>query len=163
MRHTCGNTCREINWDWRGGGGGLVECEVCRRCEILAAVVSLFRMQKQFHMYFLTNPGGTVIIVYKRDRPKHKQTTAGVQSVVTLPAPWLVLDQQSYWLIIAFPFKGQANLFRDSERHQFIKVGSIWQQFHTSKNFPKYKRMIRLNINSVGVYSWEITFWKRSG
>lgn len=70
---------------------------MCRSCVILAAVVSLSRMQKQFHMYFLANPGGTVIIVYKRDRPKHKQTTVGVQTVVTLSVPWLVLDQQSYW------------------------------------------------------------------
>lgn len=84
---------------------GSVECEVCRSRVILAPVVSLSRMQKQFHMYFLTNPGGTVIIVFKRHRPKHKQATAGVQTVGTTsstmagagPAKLLVL-------INTFPF-----------------------------------------------------------
>lgn len=50
---------------------------------ILVAVVFLSRMQTQFHMYFLANPGGTMIIA----RHKHKYTTVGVQSVISLPIP----------------------------------------------------------------------------
>lgn len=43
------------------------------RVILVGLVLSVSRMQKQFHMYFLANPGGTMIIVCKK-KSKHTDT-----------------------------------------------------------------------------------------
>lgn len=60
------------------------------RLILVGLVLSVSRMQKQFHMYFLANPGGTMIIVCKK---KSKQIgTNELQweyRLITLPVPCL--------------------------------------------------------------------------
>lgn len=57
---------------------------------LVGLVLSVSRMQKQFHMYFLAKPGGTMIIVCKK---KSKRTgTNELQweyRLVTLPVACL--------------------------------------------------------------------------
>lgn len=60
------------------------------RVILVGVVLSVSRMQKEFHMYFLANPGGTMIIVCKK-KSKHAGTNElqWEYRLITLPAPCL--------------------------------------------------------------------------